>query len=185
MSDLNGYLKEKRAAVLRREEERIQRTDRAESAVLTARVRAKGRTGVREIRIRDFQIISDSDPDFAGFNLGPNSAEIQLGVLGSCLTHVTLIQAASLGVPLNALEVEINGELHPYAGKPGYEHVPFWPHHIRYTLHIDSPAEAGRIEELYEAVERVCPILNLLANPQQITGHIVHTTASGGSVLAT
>ncbi|MEK8127800.1 OsmC family protein [Paenibacillus filicis] len=184
MSDLNGYLQAKRDAILRRDEERVQRTDLLESNVLTARVSAKGRTGVREIRVRGFQIISDSDPDFAGFDLGPNSAEIQLGVLGSCLTHITLIQAATLGVPLNALDVEIKGELHPYAGKPGYEHIPFWPHHISYELHIDSPAGAKEIEELHEAVERVCPILNLLARPQEVTGQVIHTNEAAAAVSA-
>lgn len=59
----------------------------------SAKVKAKGRSGVREIRIRDFQIISDSPEDYAGYSLGPSSPELQLGVLGSCLAHITLIQA--------------------------------------------------------------------------------------------
>ena len=65
---------------------------------LTAQVRAEGRSGIRRIRIRDFQVISDSDAHFAGYDLGPSSPELQLGVLGSCLTHTFLIQAATLGV---------------------------------------------------------------------------------------
>ena len=98
--------------------------------------------------------------------------ELQLGVLGSCLTHVFLIQAADRGVPLDALEVEVSGQIDPRGGQPGYEHIPVYPHDIAYTVHIASPASDEEIAALHEAVERACPILNLLANPQQIAGRI-------------
>jgi uncharacterized OsmC-like protein len=142
---------------------------------LQANVRAEGRSGIRRIRIRDFQIISDSGPELAGYNLGPGSPELQLGVLGSCLTHIFLIQAAYREVPLNTLEVEISGEIDHRAGQPGYENVPVYPHNISYTVHVDSPASDEDITALHEAVEKACPILNLLINPQQIDGTVVHT----------
>src|SRR5471032_2998497 len=93
MTTLNEYLVEKRAAWLAKREAARNDPNIAANR-LKANVRALGRSGVREIRIRDFQIISDSPADFAGYNLGPASPELQLGVLGSCLTHITLIQAA-------------------------------------------------------------------------------------------
>ncbi|MFC9775273.1 OsmC family protein [Paenibacillus chitinolyticus] len=178
MSQLNDYLAAKKKSLEEREEER-KRVANQPSDVLKAKVRAKDRSGVREIRIRNFQILSDSLPDFAGFDLGPNSAEIQLGVLGSCLTHITLIQAALRGVPLESLEVEVEGELHKFAGKDGYEEIPFWPHNIRYTLHIESAASKEEIAELHRGVEEVCPILNLLQRPQEITGKVLHSSGSG------
>src|SRR5436305_3720357 len=122
MSTLNEYLAQKRAAI----EQRKQHPS-SEPHVLQAQVRAEGRSGVRRIRIRDFQIISDSGPDFAGYNLGPSSPELQLGVLGSCLTHVFLIQAADREVPLDAIEVEVTGQMDPRAGKPGFEQIPIYP----------------------------------------------------------
>ncbi len=135
---------------------------------------AEGRSGVRRIPIRDFQVISDSPPDFAGYSLGPGSPELQLGVLGSCLTHIFLIQAADRGVPLDSLSVEVSGEMDPRAGQPGFESVPIEPHNIAYTVHIASAADAATIAELHAAVERVCPIFNLLTNPQQIVGRVEH-----------
>jgi uncharacterized OsmC-like protein len=173
MSTLNEYLAEKRVALHARREKA--RENGGGPLVLQAQVRAEGRSGVRRIRIRDFQIISDSGPDFAGYNLGPGSPELQLGVLGSCLTHVFLIQAADLGVALDSLEVEVTGQMDPRAGQPGFEDVPVYPHNISYTVQLSSPASAEAIAELHAAVERACPILNLLLNPQQITGTLVHT----------
>lgn len=177
---LNDYLAEKRAAVLARDAA-IERGT-AQPAALKARVSAEGRSGVRRIRIRDHQVISDSPPDFAGYNLGPSSPELQLGVLGSCVTHIFLIQAASRQVSLTSLEVEVTGVIDPRGGKPGHEQTPIWPHDIAYTVHIDSPASRADIDALFEAVERTCPILNLLRNPQQVRASVALTNSSAAAV---
>ena len=170
MSQLNDYLAEKRAAVLARNA--AIEAGSAQPLQLKAHVRAEGRSGVRRLRIRDHQVISDSPPDFAGYNLGPSSPELQLGVLGTCVTHIFLIQAAERQVPLESLEVEVTGIIDPRGGKPGHEHTPIWPHEIGYTVHIDSPASREDIDALFEAVERNCPILNLLRNPQVIRAEV-------------
>lgn len=172
MSTLREYLAQKRSALLARREQASKEPPLPHT--LSASVRAEGRSGVRRITIRDFQVISDSGPDFAGYNLGPSSPELQLGVLGSCLTHVFLIQAADLEVPLDSLAVDVSGHMDPRAGKPGFEHIPVYPHDISYTVHLESPASPERIAELHAAVERACPILNLLLNPQTIQGTIEH-----------
>ncbi|MFJ3056617.1 OsmC family protein [Herbaspirillum sp. NPDC087042] len=172
MTTLNHYLSEKRSAVLAREA----RIDAGEAGpnALAARVSAEGRSGVRRIRIRDHQVISDSPPDFAGYNLGPSSPELQLGVLGSCVTHIFLIQAAHRQVPIDSLEVEVSGRIDPRGGRPGHEDTPFWPHDIGYVVHLDSPASDEQVKALFEAVEATCPILNLLKNPQQIRAELRH-----------
>ena len=177
MNTLNDYLAQKRLAVQARDA-RITSGDAA-PLQLRATVSAEGRSGVRRIQIREHTVLSDSPADFAGFNLGPSSPELQLGVLGSCVTHIFLIQAAAQGVALDALAVEVSGQIDPRAGKPGFEQVPVYPHDIGYTVHIHSPAPRAAIDALFEAVERSCPILNLLRQPQTVraTVHHVHTAA--------
>jgi len=170
MSHLNDYLAEKRAAVLARHA--AIEVGTAQPLKLKASVKAEGRSGVRRLRIRDHQVISDSPTDFAGYDLGPSSPELQLGVLGTCVTHIFLIQAAERQVPLESLEVEVTGLIDPRGGKPGHEKTPIWPHEIGYTVHIDSPASREAIDALFEAVERNCPILNLLRNPQTIRAEV-------------
>ncbi|GGI43862.1 hypothetical protein GCM10008018_04240 [Paenibacillus marchantiophytorum] len=173
MSGLVEYLVQKKNAILTRKK-RLEQEERIASQQLKAKVQVAGRSGIREIRIRDFQILSDSGEDFAGYNLGPGSPELQLGVLGSCLSHITLIQAADRGVELHAIEVEVTGEMHPFAGRPGYEEIPVYLHNIGYTLHLISPATKQEIEALHQAVELACPILNLLQHPQVVNGQVVH-----------
>ncbi len=172
MSTLNEYLQDKKSALDARKLRLAEENEVAPNK-LKAGIRVAGRSGVREIRIRDFQVVSDSGPELAGYSLGPSSPELQLGVLGSCLAHITLIQAAERGVPLESVEAEVTGDMHPLAGKPGYEDVPVYLHNIAYTLRIESSASPKELEELHEAVELACPILNLLQQPQQVTGKLV------------
>lgn len=170
MSTLNEYLAQKRDAyaIIKATASNPDTKPRP----IAARVSAEGRSGVRRIRIRDFQVISDSPPDFAGYDLGPSSPELQIGVIGSCVTHITLIQAADLGIPLESLSVEVNAEIDPRAGKPGFETIAVHPQNIHYTLKVVSTASREDIERLHAQVERVCPILSLLRNPQTIVGSI-------------
>lgn len=172
MADLNEYLREKKSAL-------DARAIRIESGALgvtklAARARAEGRSGIRRIRIRDFQVVTDSPPDFAGYDLGPSSPELQLGILASCLNHSILIQAALLGIPLESLDVDVEGQLDARAGRPGFESVPVNPHAIAYTARIVSGASPAEIARLEEAVEKACPILNLLRRPQTIAGTFEH-----------
>ncbi len=164
---LREFLVEKRAALLRRQRGR---GEPRESPTLRAHVRVEGGTGLRHVRVGDhrFQFLHDTPRSLAGFDLGPTVEEHQLGVMGTCLTHIFEIQAADRQVPLDALEIEVKGTLTPrHAGQaPRLRDV-------RYTVFVTSPAPASEIDALREAVESVCPIYNLLKDPQTITGRIL------------
>jgi hypothetical protein len=44
---------------------------------------------------------------------------------------------------------------------------------------LESPASANEIAALHDVVEAVCPVLNLLINPQEIKGSVIQTGANG------
>lgn len=173
MSNLNEYLQQKRLAM----EARDARHARGELLPMTlnAKVTAEGRSGIRHIRIRDHHILNDSPYDFAGYDLGPSSPETMMGVLGACVVHICEMHASVMRVPLDSLEVEVNGTYDPRAGKPGFENVPIHPTDINYIVNVSSPASPENIEKLFEAVERTCPILSLVKNPQEVRATINHT----------
>lgn len=173
MSDLAEYLVQKRAAL--RDRRRAVEEGALGVVPFLARASAEGRSGIRRTRIRDFQIISDSPPGFAGYDLGPGSPEILLGALSSCLVHTWLIHAADQEVQLDSLEAEVRGQLDPRSGRPGFEDVPVYPHDISYRVLIRSPATPGQIESVSAAVERLCPVLNLLIRATAIRGEVVHS----------
>ncbi|MGQ4274212.1 OsmC family protein [Terrihabitans sp. B22-R8] len=175
MSTLPEYLHQKRAALQARREKAHQ--PGAGPFPLSARASAEGRSGVRRIRIRDFQVISDSPPDFAGYDLGPSSPELLLGALSSCLTHTYLIQAADLGIPLEAVSVEVDGRIDPRGGSKDFDAIPVYPHDLSYRVTVTTDVED--LAELNDAVARFCPILNLLRRAIDIPGEVRRLPASG------
>ncbi|MGH6859945.1 MAG: OsmC family protein [Phyllobacterium sp.] len=172
MTDLNEYLGQKREALFSRRA-RVKKGELT-AVQLTASASAEGRSGVRRIRIRDFQVVSDSPADFAGYNLGPSSPELLLGALSSCLTHTYLIHAADLGIPLESLNAEVSAAIDPRAGSEGHEDIPVYPQNIAYTVTLVSSARPDDIARLSATVEKLCPILNLLKRSNEITVRVDH-----------
>lgn len=172
MTTLNEYLGQKKDALLARRA-KIKSGELA-AVSLKASASAEGRSGVRRIRIRDFQVITDSPADFAGYNLGPSSPELLLGALSSCLTHTFLIHAADQDVPLESVEAEVSATIDPRGGAEGYGDIPVYPHNISYLVTLVSPASTEEIARLHATVETFCPILNLLNRGNQIVGKVDH-----------
>jgi hypothetical protein len=83
---LNGYLEQKRTAWLARKEAADNDPD-FKATALKAHVRALRQSGVREIRIRDFQVISNSPAGFRRLRPRFGPPELQLGVLGTPDAH--------------------------------------------------------------------------------------------------
>lgn len=172
MNTLNEFLTVKRTAV---------RALRSAAAVdpkakpFQAKCRVLGRSGIREVRIRDFQIITDSPPYFAGYNLGPSAPELMLGAFASCLAHTAVIIAADQELSFNALAVEATCDMDPFAQTPGHEHIPIAPHNIRYKLHVDATETTERLAALHQEVQKRCSIYNVLRDPQDIVGEVIRT----------
>lgn len=166
---LRDFLVEKRAALQQRQSAAT--TGSQPSPPLRAHVRVEGGTGLRHVRTGEdrFQFIHDNPRDLAGFDLGPTVEEHQLGVMGTCLTHIFEIQAAQRQVVLDGLELEVEGTLTPRRGASEPPRL----RDVRYTVFITSPATEKDIDGLRVAVEAVCPIYNLLKDKQEITGRIV------------
>jgi uncharacterized OsmC-like protein len=128
-------------------------------------------TGVRRIRIRDYQLISDSGPAFGGFSLGPSSPELLLGVLASCLTHTYLIGAANRGIMLDRVNVRFEAENND-ARFIGLETAdPAMPFNIRAFVRVESPAPAADIAALHDYVEGSCPLTRIIREPWPVEIH--------------
>jgi uncharacterized OsmC-like protein len=135
---------------------------------IAAECSASDLTGVRRVRIRDFQLISDSGAAFGGFSLGPSSPELLLGVLASCLTHTYLIGAAQRGMSLDEVHVRFEAENNDaeFLGLDTTD--PPYPFNIRAVVRIESRANAHEIAELHEYAARTCPLTKLVREPQSI-----------------
>ncbi len=177
MTSLDEYLAHKREAILARRAG-FQSGDAA-AVALKASASAEGRSGVRRIKIREFQVISDSPSDFAGYDLGPSSPELLLGALSSCLTHTFLIHAADQGVSLGDVKAEVTAQIDPRGGTKGNESIPVYPYAINYKVDLLSSATSEEIARVKAAVETFCPILNLLKRGNEVTGSVTHSQPGG------
>jgi len=81
------------------------RQEMNEPLKLTGAVTAVSRSGIRLLRIRNFQLLSDGGREAGEFNLGAGSWPSVVGALGSALAGDYLVQAAVKGIPLDGLEL--------------------------------------------------------------------------------
>ncbi|MFN3007431.1 OsmC family protein [Mycolicibacterium wolinskyi] len=179
LNSIRDYLPYKRAARSRLVEQI--RSGGTDPVGISARVTVAGATGVRRIVIRQHQVISDSSPDYAGYDLGPTSPELQLGVLGSCIAHTVLIHAAERGVLLDSVDVDVNAELDPRGGVDGFDDATKQPTNLRYVVHVESPAAAAEVQALIAHVDAVCPVLNLIRTPARVESRLRLTTSGASS----
>lgn len=132
--------------------------------------------GVRQLTVHGKYLILHDNPEYlGGSDLGMTSRENLLGVLATCITHITEIQAATLNVTLDSLYVTVEAQWDPRAGRKGFENVPDYPTNVHYTLHVSTPETLDRIKELQAAVEKICPIYNLFKDTQTFEPRIVRT----------
>ena len=168
MSPLTDYLHEKSAALKVRKA--IIEAEEPAAKQLSAHVTAEGRSGIRRLRIRDFQLVTDAPPDLAGYNLGPSAPELLLGSLGSCLVHTLMIQAAWLDIPLDSADAVVTGNFDARTGHPAFPDFPSVIANVAYLLRVASPAPDEQLSKLHELVGRFCPLLNLLRGGQPVPG---------------
>lgn len=126
-------------------------------------------TGVRKLRIRDWQFIGDSGPAFGGWGLGPSSPELLCGVLSTCLTHTYLIGAAMLDIPVDRVEVRITAAnndaafLNIAATDPP---LPFdLTAHVRLTAPAASPEQRAA---LHAYAANNCPLTRLIRTANDV-----------------
>ncbi len=132
--------------------------------------------------LRQHSLTIDEPAALGGTDSGPNPVELILAALGSCQEITYRAFATALGIPLDSVRVELTGDIDlrgffavDPAVRPGYEA-------IRGQVHLESPAAPERLEQLRQAVNGHCPVLDILANPVPIALELV--VAGGASAAA-
>ena len=132
---------------------------------LSCATRARLAGGLRcEIEEGPWKFTADMPAKVGGDESAPTPGVLGRGALASCLTISIAAWAARLGVPLDALEVEVQadfdarGELGMGDMPPGYEEV-------RYVVAIESPAPRHELDRLLAMAERHSPYLDVFGRP--------------------
>ena len=130
--------------------------------------------GVRQLTVNDKYLILHDNPAYlGGTDIGMTSIEGVLGILGTCITHISLGQAAERALDVDSISLTVEAEWDPRAGRKGVEKVSIAPQNVRYTLHVKTPENAQTVKEWIEAVEKICPMYNLFKDTQTFEHRIV------------
>lgn len=130
--------------------------------------------GLTEVDLvaRDHSVKVDEPPPLGGQDLGANPVEHALIALASCQAITYRFWAARLGIALDGLEVVAEGDLdvRGFFGfddtvRPGFTGV-------RLEVTPAGPESAERYQELADAVDAHCPVLDLFTNQTPVERHI-------------
>jgi uncharacterized OsmC-like protein len=120
-------------------------------------------------RTSAFVVEGDEPSVLLGTDKAPNAVESVLQALASCLTVGFSYNAAAMGISINRLEFDLEGDvdLHGFLGlsdkvRPGYSGV-------RLTYRIDCDAPPEKVDELVAHVQKTSPVLDILRNPVTVT----------------
>lgn len=119
-------------------------------------------------RKKPFIIEGDEPFVLLGSDQAPNAVEMILHALGSCLTVGFVYNASAIGININSLAMNMEGELdlHSFLGisdyvRPGYKS-------ISVRVEADTDGSEEQIYELMAHVKRTSPVLDMLNNPVQV-----------------
>lgn len=176
LAGLREYIHGKRQAKLAAAEKAKNRQpgDAKSSAPKTGPWATVFPNGVRQLTISNkYHIVHDNPAYLGGTNLGLTSRENALGVLGTCLTHISEGQAALLNLDIDSLHVQVEGEWDPRAGRKGFENESIAPQNLRVTLFVTTPEPYTAIRKWIDQTENVCPMYNVFKDTQTFEHRIV------------
>lgn len=118
-----------------------------------------------EADIRHHRLSVDEPRGIGGTDLGPSPVELVLAALGSCQEITYRAFATALKIPLEGVAVSVEGDI-DFRGffaidekiRPGFKA-------LRVTVNLRSSASRSELDTLIAAVNRHCPVLDMLSNP--------------------
>jgi len=136
---------------------------------LTGVTKARWAGGVRcEIEDGPWKLAADMPAKAGGEETAPTPGTLGRGALASCLVIGITTWAARLEVPIDALEVEVQGDFNARGELGVDDGVPVGYEEVRYLISIDSPAPPQAIVELLETAERYSPYVDIFARGQSM-----------------
>ena len=113
----------------------------------------------RIARQQTFKVAGGHPPELLGTNTGPTSVELVLAALGHCLASGWSTYGAVMGVSIDELKVEVDGDIdlqgmlmlpQPGAVRPGYQE-------IRAKYYVKSKASRSQLEQVKKMAEDLSP----------------------------
>lgn len=128
-----------------------------------------------EIKVRDFEFISDEPKNLGGENKGPNPVEYVLGALAACQEIVIKAYASQLDIAIQNVRVEASGDLDlegffnlSETTRPGFNNVKYK------TIITTEETDPQKLQLLKDFSNERCPVLDIISNPVPVTGEVIY-----------
>ena len=145
----------------------------ATSAQLTYSVSGVGEGSVATtIRAGKHAFVVDEPAALAGDDVAPSPVEFALGALISCQVVVYRLYARALGIQVDDITIDAEGDLDARRLFGIDEGVRAGFSDVRLAITITGPESQERYEHLREAVDAHCPVLDLFANATPVTATV-------------
>ena len=133
-------------------------------------------TGISRARITDgltckvtegnYTLVADMPQQVGGNAAGPTPGVFGRAALGSCLAIGYMMQAAKMGLPVDALEVEIQADYDDGA-LFGTSNLPPGYLEVRYHVTVESDAGQEEIQQMLDEADKCSPYLDVFSRGQK------------------
>jgi uncharacterized OsmC-like protein len=116
----------------------------------------------------------DEPKQVGGSDTAPNMVEMVLGAYGCCLTTGYVAQAGLRGIPLEGVDIEVEGDL-DLRGFLGLDpNVPAGYSEVRAKVNLRAPGVSPeQLKELHDAVVATSPVGNIISAPIKLKTDLV------------
>lgn len=121
------------------------------------------------VEARQFEFVVDEPAQLGGTDEGPNPVEYLLGAWAGCLNVVAHTVGEERGIDIDAVEVEIEGDLDPRKFLGVTEDVRAGYQEIRVHLDVETDADVAPLDGFAEEVEERCPVGDNIGNATPTT----------------
>ncbi len=125
-------------------------------------------------RKQTFKIVGDHPKELLGTDMGPSSVEVLLSALGHCLASGWAMYGAHMGIPIESLRVEVEGDidLQGMLNLPEPGVVPVGYQGLRATYYVKCGAPREQLEKLAKMAGELSPTRHSL-RAVQFSSHLI------------
>lgn len=141
---------------------------------LTFKASGKLQKGLRvDVQVRQFQLAFDEPESLGGKDSAPNPVEGLLASLVGCLSIVVRVIAQEKHLPVESVEVDVEGDLDPRGFMGQYDLVRPGFLAVRYTVRVKGDLSDEQLKVLVEEAEKRCPVSDNLSKGTKVSGSFV------------
>lgn len=139
----------------------------------TFKVTGEWKKGLRvDTQVRNFALSFDEPPSLGGEDSACNPVEGLLASLAGCLGIVARVVAQEKNLPIEKIQVEIEGDLDPRGFMGQYDQVRPGLLAVRYQIKVSGNVSDKDLKEFAEEVDKRCPVSDTLKNGTKVEGKV-------------